>query len=323
MSAGSTRPSDGLTVAVTKRDLIASNVVALELRALDDAMLPAFTAGAHVDLHLPNGLVRQYSLCGDPEDRGCYRLGILLAAESRGGSLSAHRDLAVGSQVVIGPPRNLFELTPEGTEVVLVGGGIGITPLLAMAHSLRRAGRVFTLHACARTADRLAFRSEIAAFGDAAQVHLDDGREEKPFDFERDVGSWRPGRVLYTCGPDGFMAMVREQAGAAGWPAEAVRQESFSAAAIEPGERFTVEARRSGVTVEVGETTSIAEALAAAGVAVELSCEQGVCGTCLTPIVEGVPDHRDLYLTDDEKARNDCLTICCSRAKSARLVLDI
>ncbi|KRV76393.1 hypothetical protein AO738_13865 [Pseudomonas citronellolis] len=314
-----------IEVEVLQRKDEASGIISLDLRALDGSELPGFSAGAHIDVRTASGLVRQYSLCNDASERHRYRLGVLLADNSRGGSRAVHSELHQGTRLNVSPPRNLFPLVDESRCIILVAGGIGITPLLSMAHTLQRESRAFEFHVCARNVERLSFQDELALWGDQVRLHYNESEDPAapPFSPERDIGAYQDGRFIYTCGPAGFMDYVRQSALALGWPDDAIRMEHFGAEVARGGDSFTVEARRSGVLVEVGADQSIAEALQAAGVEVPLSCEQGICGMCMTPVLEGTPEHRDMYLTEGEKAANDRMTICCSRARGPKLVLDI
>ncbi|RRN63812.1 PDR/VanB family oxidoreductase [Caulobacter sp. 602-1] len=314
-----------LNLKVARRVEHPGDIVAVDLVAEDGAALPAFTAGAHVDLHVAPGLVRQYSLLGDPAVPDRYRLAILLDPASRGGSRAAHRLLTPGAYVKVGAPRNHFPLAEAATRSVLVGGGIGITPMLAMAHALARRGDAFELRYCTRSAARTAFLDELAKapFANQVRVHHDDAEPAQRFSPAQDLPSPAAGLHLYVCGPAGFMDWVIEQARALGYPEGAIHREYFSAEVDTSGGAFEVVAARSGKTLRVGEGVSIVAALAAQGVDIEVSCEEGVCGTCLVNVLEGEVDHRDVYLTDAEKAAHDQMLVCCSRAKSARLVLDV
>lgn len=314
-----------IEVEVLQRKDEACGIISLDLRAIDGSALPAFTPGAHIDVRTSVGIVRQYSLCNDATEQHRYRLGVLLAEDSRGGSRAVHEELHIGARLSVGVPRNLFPLVDESRCVKLIAGGIGITPLLSMAYALHREARAFELHVCARDHARVSFRDELVQWPDQVFIHVDEeGEPDSPrFDPQRDIDIYQEGRFIYTCGPAGFMEFVRKSALELGWPEDAIRMEHFGADVAINGEVFTVEARKSGLTVEVGAEQSIAEALQAVGVAVPLSCEQGICGMCITPVIEGTPEHRDMYLTDSEKAANDRMTICCSRAAGSRLVLDI
>lgn len=319
------RNDDWNEVQVLQRRDEANGIISLDLHAIDGGDLPAFSAGAHVDVRLPCGLVRQYSLCNDADERHRYRLGVLLADASRGGSRAVHQALRPGVRVTVSRPRNLFPLVVGAQRVSLVAGGIGITPLLSMAYTLEREGRAFDFHVCARDASRVAFREELQRWSERVMLHLSESQDGSApaFDPQRDIGRYQSGRLIYTCGPAGFMAFVRQSAVALGWPEEAIRMEHFAAQVADDAAGFSVEARRSGKVLQVGAGQSIAEVLQAAGIEVPMSCEQGICGMCVTPVLDGVPEHRDMYLTDAEKAANRQMTLCCSRALTPHLVLDI
>lgn len=314
-----------LNLEVTARIAERGGVVAVDLVDPRGGSLPPFTAGAHIDLHLGEGLVRRYSLMNDPAERRRYRLGVLLEPNSRGGSAAVHARLVLGAAVTAGPPRNHFPLASEAERSILVGGGIGVTPMLAMAHALHAQGRDFVLHYCTRTADRTPFLDElsVAPFAAKVRLHHDEGLPPNPFRPERDLAPLRPGVHCYVCGPAGFMDWVIGAAKALGYPPERIHREYFSAEIDAAGAGFEVVAARSGLTLQVAEGQSIAEVLAAHGLAVETSCEEGVCGTCLVEVLEGEPDHRDVYLTDAEKRLGDQILVCCSRARSKRLVLNL
>jgi ferredoxin-NADP reductase len=314
-----------LDLRVSARTQETPGIISVELIASDGNHLPAYSAGAHVDVYLGDDLVRQYSLCGDPSDLERYRLGILLDSLSRGGSRAAHTQLIEGATVRIGTPRNHFPLRESGAGVLLLAGGIGITPLLAMAYRLHGLGHGFKLHYCARSPEHTAFANEIADSGFSSSVHFhhDDGADAHRLDLDRLLTARCDRPELYVCGPAGFIAWVIETAERLGWPDELIHREYFAAEVDKAGDNFTVEARRSGNTVVVTAGQSIAEALRAAGVEVPLSCEEGVCGTCETRVLAGTPDHRDLYLSKSERAANKTMMVCCSRSRSASLTLDI
>lgn len=315
---------DIMTLNVVRRDIHTNEIAVIDLAAESGADLPAFEAGAHIDIHLDDGLVRQYSLSNPPRERHRYRLGVLLDPASRGGSKAVHERLHEGVQVKVSTPRNLFPLDGSASHSLLVGGGIGITPMIAMAYELRDAGRSFELHYCCRGRDKAAFIDELeAAFGDALVMHFDDEEASQRLDIEALLGAQPADTHLYVCGPTGFMDWVIGAAGQAEWPHSRVHSEYFSAEVDTSGAAFEVEAVASGVTVQVEEGMSIAQALKAAGVKVNVSCEEGVCGTCICEVLEGTPDHRDHFLSEEEKEDNDQIAVCCSRAKSARLVLDL
>jgi ferredoxin-NADP reductase len=236
-----------------------------------------------------------------------------------------HASLHVGKVVEIGRPRNNFPLRTDAAHSLLFAGGIGITPILAMAHALHAAGRSFELHYCGRSTARLAFLDELQRFGSRVQVHVDDGPASQHLQLHIDTVLAAPAadRHLYVCGPNGFMDFVTQAAQRLGWSEGTVHVERFGAEVDTDGAPFTVVAARSQVTFEVQPGERIAQKLIEHGVTVRMSCESGVCGTCITRVIEGMPDHRDHVQTASEKASNRNITVCCSRSKTRRLVLDI
>lgn len=309
-----------LTLKIIRREL-QGEVVLLTLAHPDGLVLPTFQAGAHLDVHLPGELIRPYSLCGDPQDSHHYQLGILKDRQSKGGSLAAHA-LCEGDVVQVSEPRNLFALAEHSAHSLLIGGGIGITPMLAMAAEMHRAGRSFSLHYCARTRALAAFLPQLAACAYAPQVHLHFSDEQR-INLDAVLCDVPEGSHVYTCGPARLMEAVSERAKAHGYSPEQIHQECFSAEVETGGQPFEVVAAASGITVQVAANQTIVDALAQAGLKVCVSCKQGICGSCLTDVLEGEPDHRDHYLTDEEKADGDQILLCCSRAKSARLIIDL
>ena len=314
-----------LNVVVRKRHEQGAGVVVLDLSDPAGLPLPAFEAGAHVDIHLGGGLVRQYSLCSNPADRQVYRLGVLKDPASRGGSVAVHEQLLEGREVQISAPRNLFPLAADARRSILIGGGIGITPMLAMAYTLQARDSEFELHYCGRSRNHSAFLEELerADFDNCVRTHFDDEAPEQKLDLPAVLGQAEQGVHVYVCGPAGFMDWVISEAAKAGYADDHIHREYFQVEVDNSGAGFEVFAARSGKSVQVAEGQTIADALAGVGIKIEMSCEQGVCGTCLCDVLEGEPDHRDVYLTDDEKATNDQILVCCSRAKSKKLVLDI
>ncbi|EJJ26709.1 flavodoxin reductase family protein [Rhizobium sp. CF142] len=316
-----------LALWVTKRNDEAHDIISLELVSPDGVPLPAFTAGSHVDLYVGNGLIRQYSLCNDPAERHRYVLGILKDPSSRGGSCFLHEQVGEGATILVGAPRCNFPLVETAGKSILIAGGIGITPMLAMAYRLTALGKRFSLHYCGRSIDRIAFREvlESGPLASSSQFHLDDGDTAQRFSFGDDIGLPEEGSHIYVCGPEGFINHALQQAYTFGWPDGQLHVEFFraEAKAVDGDQAITVTAARSGVTVEVDADRSIASVLMDHGVDIPVACEQGICGTCVTSIIDGEPLHRDDCLSDAEKASNKVMTICCSRAKTKHLVLDI
>ena len=303
----------------------AEGVHSFELVMPDGAPLPAVQAGAHVDVHLPGGLLRQYSLAGDPADNSRWLLGVLRETAGRGGSRAMHDSLRVGDRLRVSLPRNAFRLEPAAAHTILLAGGIGITPLKAMAHTLVREGRPFDLHFCARTPRHAAFIDTLRATVPAGLLHLhcDGGHPALGLDIAALLQQQPPGTHVYVCGPPGFMRAC--STATAQWAPGTVHSEHFKApeptAPTAPAGSFSVLLSRRGLRVQVQPTQSIVQALETAGVVVPTSCEAGLCGSCKTRYSEGSVEHNDYILSDDE--HRHCLTPCVSRASSPLLVLDL
>jgi len=316
-----------MQVRVAAKTLVAEGVAAFDLVPVEGASLPAFDAGAHIDVHVPGGPVRQYSLFELPAESRRYRIGVLRDPQSRGGSARLLEAVQVGDVLAVSPPRNHFALAAGAEHSLLFAGGIGITPILCMAQQLARQQRSFDLHYCGRSLQRMAFVSNLrdAAYAPNVHVHVDEGAPQQQLDARAAVASPAAGKHLYVCGPTGFMDHVLGTARALGWDEAHLHREYFAAAPVDQSADgpFDLELRKSGKTIHVAADQSAAQAMLDAGVPLSLSCEQGVCGTCMTRVLEGAPDHRDLFLTDAERECNDCFMPCCSRACTARLVLDL
>ncbi len=316
-----------LALRLETRSEEAEGVVSLVLVDPAGAPLPPFTPGSHLLVECAPGVVRAYSLCNAPAERHRYVLGVLREPASRGGSAAVHGDWTVGRTVRASLPRNHFPLLEGPGRVLLLAGGIGITPLLAMAEHLHAQGRPFALHYCTRTAARMAFADRLrrAPFAGSVHLHHDDGPAGTAFDAARAIGGCGPHDHLYACGPAGFLGHVMKTAGQLGWPALQLHQEVFQATVeASPGDQpFEIVVANRGITVLVPAGETALHALARAGIDVMFSCEQGVCGACVTGVVDGEPDHRDEYLTEADRARNDCFTPCCSRSRTPRLVIEI
>jgi len=313
-----------IKATVIGRDTITADIDQFVLAPTDGA-LPAFAPGSHVELHLPSGTIRHYSMAGSPT-ADTYTIAIKREQAGRGGSLEAHRELTIGATVHISPPRNDFEFV-DHDGVVLVAGGIGITPLLSMAHSMSERDRSFTLHACGRDTASIPFadRLEELPFGDNVELRADTPDGRPGFDPERDLGRWAEGRALYVCGPPGFMDYVTTAARTLDWPERAIHTESFGVAPIDVDhdEPFTLRLNRSGRSIEIPAGKPIIDMLSEAHVDVDWSCGQGVCGTCVTPVLSGVPRHRDAVLTLEERQSNKLMCLCVSRSYSNEIVIDL
>ncbi|WP_322057069.1 PDR/VanB family oxidoreductase [Paraburkholderia sp. J63] len=318
--------SSMFTVRIMRKVQESSSVCSLELAAPDGSPLPAFEAGAHVDLEVTNGLIRQYSLCNSPLESHRYVVGVLLDPASRGGSRAVHDLLLSGDCVRISEPRNHFALASHARHSVLIAGGIGVTPLLAMAEQLHATQQPFALHYFARTAADFAFRERLrdAPYAAHCRFHETSRLADRASTLAAALGAPADGTHAYLCGPDGFIDALLGLAERAGWRAASLHTERFGKARPNEGDAaFDVQIASSGTVCHVLAGQSVVEALEAIGVEVPVSCEQGVCGMCLTGVLAGRPDHRDTYLTHDERARNNQFTPCCSRALDSLLVLDL
>ena len=306
----------------------ADGVLGIELRPLDGQLLPPFSAGAHVDIHLPGGLQRSYSLVNDPAERHRYVFAVLREPSSRGGSRAVHDQLRIGMPLNLSEPRNSFSLNEDATHTVLVSGGIGITPLLCMARRLRSLARSFEIVFCARSRRVAAFIDEVAALAVPVHWHFDDEAGAPP-DL-RALLAARPGdgaasTHYYACGPalmlDSFVAVCSEL----GYVHAHI--ERFAAA--EPVEHigsdrgFTVELHRSGLSFDIAPGQSILTILLDAGVQTSFSCQDGFCGSCETTVLEGEPEHRDSVLSEAERAAGKTMMICVSGCRGDKLVIDL
>jgi phthalate 4,5-dioxygenase reductase subunit len=305
---------------VTRAERIAEDIHLFELRDPAGGELPEFSAGAHVSLKVPNGLIRKYSLCNDPAERDRYLIAVKREAGGRGGSESLIRDVGEGAEVLVSAPANNFALAKSPAGYLFVAGGIGITPIMAMIRQLTAEGGRFRLCYCTRTAAATAFRDELLApeLRGKVKIHHDGGDLAKALDLWPIVE--KPQGHLYCCGPRGLMQSVRDMTGH--WSPSAVHFEAFTEAAeAKPDDTpFTVRLAKSGDSVVVPVGKTILEALRDHGLDVPSSCESGTCGTCRTRLISGDVDHRDLVLADDERAGN--IMVCVSRARGGEIVID-
>lgn len=315
-----------IEVKVANRTCEADGICSYELVRTDGQALPPFEAGAHIDVHLAGNLVRQYSLCNAPGETHRYLIGVLRDTDSRGGSQAMHDHVDLGSVLHISEPKNHFPLV-DAKRTLLLAGGIGVTPILAMAETLAAKGAAFEMHYCARSPEKAAFKERLAGCGFAAQVqfHYDSGDAAQKLDLAALLAAPDADTHVYVCGPQGFIDYVMGTAKAQGWSPAQLHVEYFSAAAVDTSgdQAFDVKLASSGKVVTVPAGKTVIKVLEEQGVVVPYSCEEGVCGTCLTRVLEGVPDHRDMYLTEEEQAANDQFTPCCSRSKTPLLVLDL
>lgn len=294
-----------------------------ELRRPGGAVVPSFTAGAHIDVHLPNGLIRQYSILNAQSETGRYLIAVKRDPASRGGSASMHDDLRVGTILPISKPRNHFPLIEDGAPIVLIAGGIGVTPLWSMAQRAVALGLDWQLHYAVRNRSEAALLTEINEHGDRTRLH-EDNVAGGPIDLAGIIAGAAPGAHLYCCGPGPMLDAFEAACEAAGIAADHVHVERFSAApppATTHG--FVVELARSGIELTVAPGETILECARKAGLPVEASCEQGICGACETRVLAGVPEHLDMILSDAERASNATMMICCSGSRTERLKLDL
>ncbi|WJJ94489.1 PDR/VanB family oxidoreductase [Neopusillimonas aromaticivorans] len=309
-----------ITASLTAITYAARDTHLYEFRLPDGQALPGATAGSHIDIHLPNGLVRQYSLVnwGNTPDR--YIVGVKNDPNSRGGSRYMHEQLRVGSDIQISAPRNNFPLDESVQHTVLVAGGIGITPIWCMMTRLEALGKSWELHYSCRSRTDAAFLAELATRPNV-HLHFDDENEGRLLDLAAIAANAPAGSHAYCCGPTPMLGAFENALSS--WPANQVHVEYFTAKHEAANGGFTVELQRSGKTFHIPEGKSILETLNDAGMSVPQSCLQGVCGACETRVISGIPDHRDAILSEPERAANETMMICCSGSKTDLLVLDL
>ncbi len=319
--------SDRLRLGVVSTAREAEDIVSIELGSPDGSLLPPFTAGAHIDVHLAGGLVRQYSLCNSSAERHRYLIAVLNEPQGRGGSQAMHR-LKAGDTVTVSPPRNNFPLAgTEATSHLLLAGGIGVTPMMSMIAELEARGADFRMHYCTRSRERTAFLPALSRLIETGKVilHHDGGEPARGLDIAATLATPQPGQHVYVCGPSGFMAAAKAAVGA--WAPHTVHFEHFTAVPLTPEEAawdevpFKIRVRRTGQEFDVPAHCSIVSVLRQHGIEVETSCEDGYCGTCVTRYLEGEPVHRDTVLSEEE--RKNYVMICRARSRGPLLVLDV
>lgn len=323
MSQAAREHDPTLKVIVTAREQLADDVIGLQFEDPTGAPLPRWSPGAHVDVILDSTLVRQYSLCSSPADPYRWRIGVLLEPDGRGGSRRVHDELRPGSHVELRGPRNHFELRPS-PGYRFIAGGIGITPILPMIEAAEAAGADWSLLYGGRRRSSMSFLDQLSEHPDRVRIWPQDERGLPNLD--EALGEVAEDTLIYCCGPEGLLGAVERAS--AHWPASALHVERFAAKPAEPPpsdalERFEVVCQRSGFSVEVGPDETILDAVRSRGIDMLSSCMEGICGTCETPVLEGIPDHRDSVLDEEEHAANDAMMLCVSRSLSARLVLDL
>jgi ferredoxin-NADP reductase len=305
----------------------AEGIISLRLVHPEGKELPRWEAGAHIDLILPSGLIRQYSLSGSVDDHFSYRVSVLNELNSRGGSREIHDTPLAGKMLMVRGPRNHFHLSDD-SRFIFIAGGIGVTPILPMIREVERRGVPWTLVYGGRSRQTMAFLDEIAELS-SGKVDLVPEEELGYPDLDAILQAVTPGTAVFTCGPPGMLAAIEERA-AKYLPTGALHLERFSApdGAVAPeltgdDDTFEVELARKGVTITVGPDRTLLRAIRDVIPSILYSCEEGYCGTCEVKVLEGVPDHRDTILSDEERESNKTIMVCVSRSKSPKLVLDL
>lgn len=311
---------------VVRREQVAQEVTLIELAPAEDHPLPAFTAGAHITLHTNAGM-RQYSLCNGPDERDFFRIAVRLEAEGRGGSRQVVESLTEGAITQVSGPFNHFPLDDDDSYPLLIAAGIGITPMLAMALECQAQGRPYELHYAGRASQHMAFlalvREQLAQTSRLYAADLEDGSRMQLQQVIPDPAS---GRHLYVCGPASLIDDACSVARAKGWPEHRIHFERFHGEqpVQQDGDMpFTVQIQSTGQCITVAAEETVAQALERSGVYLNMSCGSGVCGSCRTGVISGEVDHRDYFYSPQEQAENKEFTPCCSRARSAKLVLDL
>ena len=312
-----------LTLRLTVKRQETDDIVSFEFSGRDGTPLPPFQAGDHVMFELGPQMSRAYSLCNDPAETHRYVVAVLKEPDGRGGSMAMHA-LEEGAEVELSLPRNNFSLVPDAQRHILLAGGIGVTPLMAMAYTLQRNNADFVLHYGVRDASRMALREQITSspFAERCVLHVQGDADYPAYDIPKILAAPEPSTHVYVCGPSGFIDHVSEVASAKGWNPAQIHWEYFVAPETDddtPNSSFEIELVPDGQVITVGEDETVVDALLREGHFVVTSCAEGVCGTCLLELVEGDPDHRDHYLSDADKARGDCFMPCVSRSNGGRL----
>ncbi|MBL0374576.1 Rieske 2Fe-2S domain-containing protein [Rhizobium sp. KVB221] len=313
----------GIRVQVARKWPAADGIMGFELRPLK-GLLPTFQPGAHIDVHMPNGDIRQYSIINGPGETDSFTIGVKLERDSKGGSICMHEIVREGDVLAISEPRNNFPLRRDALNTIFVAGGIGITPLLAMAQALKNQNLTHELHYFAQNEGQLAFPERMKYLGETVKPHLGLSPDTTVEQLRTLLTPYRRDTHLYVCGPGPMLEATRAVAAEAGWPEEAVHFEYFkNTKPIDDSSSFEVALARSCLTLKVPAGKTILEVMREAGIDMPSSCEQGACGTCLATVIEGEPDHQDVFLSASERASGTKIMTCVSRSKSARLVLDI
>lgn len=315
-----------IAVRIARKFYETNDICSLKLVSTTGTALPAFSAGAHIDVQIQPELRRSYSLCNSPGSTDYYEIAVLRDPNSRGGSIAIHESFHEGDEIMVSVPANHFPLSEKARKSLLLAGGIGVTPMLAMAQTLKASNQDFEFHYCGRSKSKMAFLDRIQASGYAEHCHLHfDDVESNRFDADAVLALPRRDKHLYVCGPTGFLEFVLDNARKAGWNDINLHYEYFGADVIYKGDdvAFEVQIGSTGQVLTVPPGKTVISVLKEHGYDVHVSCEQGVCGSCVMKIKNGVPDHRDHFLTAGEKASNKVFLPCVSRSKSSCMTLDI
>lgn len=312
-----------LRVQVVDKTMTAEGIVSLRMEAIK-GQLPTYQPGAHIDLHLQNGLIRQYSLTNGPGETDHYTIGVKREPDSRGGSIAIHDSVAQGDVLAVSAPRNNFPLRRDAMHTVFVAGGIGVTPLIAMARTLNSQGHSFKFHYFVQSEDHAAFKCEMGEFSEALTLHKGLTPDDTGMVLREVLSTPGHARHVYICGPGPMLEATRKIAADQGWADEAVHFEYFkNTTEINDSNSFQIELARSAMSLNVPAGKTILEVLRENSISMESSCEQGACGTCRVGVIKGEVNHQDVYLSDAEKSGGKSIMTCVSRAVSNRLILDI
>jgi vanillate O-demethylase ferredoxin subunit len=320
------QPENTRWAVIARKQSIADKVIELELRDPDGQDMASRTAGAHIGLHIKKGMLRQYSLANNPSETNRYLVAVLVEEDGTGGSKAVENEINEGDKLLISEPRNHFPLIEEAGFSVLIAGGIGLTPLLAMAHRLKELNKPFKLYYRARSRSWAAYTELLTSeFADSVEFFFSDEGGREDFKLDDLLTDLPDGTQLYTCGANGFMDYVTQTASKY-LPKDNIHLEHFyPLPAAEPsGDKpFELYCQKSDVTLQVPSDKSIVEVLDASGIDIPISCVEGVCGSCITAFTEGEVDHRDCVLSKSEREKKRLFTPCCSRALGDRLAIDI
>jgi ferredoxin-NADP reductase/fatty acid desaturase len=314
-------------VRVADKKQVAKNIKTFTFESFHQGqLLPRFSAGSHINIHLPSGKIRSYSLVNPPYEKHRYQVAVKLEENGKGGSLEMHEQVSIGDTLQISRPRNNFLLYENAKNYILISGGIGITPMISMAHRLAELDQHFEFHICAKKEDEIPFSFELRnwSFAPNIEFHLDKN-DRSSIDLSKVLAAPNDHTLIYICGPSGFNKWVNNTALNMGWSESQIKQELFinnNAALLEP-KAFQLTLSKSNKTIEVEKDQTIIDALHHHNIEVSYSCLQGTCGTCVSTVLEGEVDHRDAFLSEEEKMANNKMCICVSRGKGDSLMLDL